>query len=590
MFLNIQLQSPIFFALLLLIPIIWYLSRRYLAFRQKTMRAFGEQMGPSEIASSRFWLFLVGMAFLGVAAVNPRVQGKPIMVSQKGGDVVFALDVSKSMLAEDVRPNRLERGKLVCLSLLQGFDNQRVAVVVFAGDAFVLMPFSTNYQAVADFISEANPGQVSAQGSDFVNLAATLKEYFGKGEFAQRGIVVLSDGEDHSELKASDVQEMNKDGLVFFTVGLGTKKGAPIPDGRGYLQDVSGKKVVSKLEPKSLKTLAGKHGKYFSPSQTRALLSSIRHLKESHFSDMKSYEYNSLFQYLLFPGMLLILWSLFAGRKKSIAIFLIVWIIPSLASAQNENHKRLLKADKAYKTQHFDEATKLYKEVVDDDFYNEKAVYNLGVAQAKAGNQKEALKTFAEAVEMSDNQEDKANSLYNQGTLELAQKDKLAQSIEHLKEALANNPNDMDIRKNLAKAIQLKRKQDQQKQDQQKQDQQKQDQQKQDQQKQDQQKQDQQKQDQQKQDQQKQDQQKQDQHKQDQQKQDQQKQDSQQEEQGNKGEQNKDDKQQSNKKPVNIRKQKALQKLKAVEEAEKKVRRRMQKIKGLNNKNAKKEW
>lgn len=305
-----------YLALLIVVPILWYLAREYNSYRLKGLKVFGgasQVEGQGSIVPSKFWIFLLGFLLLAIAAANPRIKGKPVTTTRKGGDIIFALDVSKSMLAEDVKPSRLKRAKLLCLNLLQDFDNQRVAVVVFAGDAYVTMPFSTNYSAVSTFIDEANPSQVSAQGSDYVDLIETLIEFFGKDKLAERGVVVLSDGEDHSELKSADVKKANEAGLVFFTVGIGKTKGAPIPDGRGYLEDRRGQKVITKLHPKPLKILAGSEGQYFTLSEKEALLRDIRRLRESNFSDMKSYEYNSLFQWFLFPGILLMLFP-FWGR------------------------------------------------------------------------------------------------------------------------------------------------------------------------------------------------------------------------------------------------------------------------------------
>ncbi len=605
LFHNLDIQSPYSFGLLLAIPLLWYLVQQFQAFRQKNLRLFGrdemiaEQLQSTGIVPRRFWMFLLGIGLLAIAATNPRIQGKPIHITKKGGDVIFALDVSRSMLAQDVKPSRLERAKLVCLNLLQGFDNQRVAVVVFAGDAYVTMPFSTNYSAVANFIDEANPNQVSAQGSDYENLISTLEEYFGKDPQAERGVVVLSDGEDHSDLSPAEVKKANEGGLIFFTVGIGSTKGAPIPTRRGYLQDKSGKKVISKLHKKSLQTLAGKHGKYFTVSQEGALLSAIRHLREQNFSDLTSYAYQSLFQYFLFPGLLFILFSFFAARPKSqqaITVFLLFFSV--FAQAQSA-HQQFLEGDRAFKKEEYDVAAQKYKEALQNDDSNVQALYNLGVAEAKANHKKQALQYFAQAAEQADNQQDRASALYNAGTLLLSEKGQLDQSIQLLKEALRNSRNDDDIRKNLARAIQLKRQQQKKNQQQQKKNQQKKDQQNKDKQNKDQQNKDQQNKDQQNKDKQNKDQQNKDQQNKDQQNKDKQNKDQQdkdkqdQQNQQPKDQQNSDQNQKNQnhqKQPINIKKQKALQKLKAVEEAERKVRRKMQRMKGKNSARKGKNW
>ncbi len=315
-----NIQAPLYLALLLLLPLLWYVFQLYTSFRKKGVLVFGSMVSddnPNQVGRN-FWLFLIGMAFLAIAALNPRIQGQPVKIDKKGGDVIFAIDVSKSMLAQDIKPNRLERAKLVCLDLLKGFDNQRVAVVVFAEGAYVTMPFTTNYSSVSTFVMEASPNLISAQGSSLANLIATLLEFFGKDEVAERGVVVLSDGEDHSELTSKVVSKANHQGLIFFPVGMGTAHGGPIPQGRGYyLEDKSGKKVITKLNAHSLKKMTGKNGQYFSVAETHALLREIRQLRDSNFSDITTFEYRSLFQYFLFPGLVFIILS-FVDKKISL--------------------------------------------------------------------------------------------------------------------------------------------------------------------------------------------------------------------------------------------------------------------------------
>ncbi len=611
---NISIESPAFLAVLLVLPLLWFLVREYKSYRKKGVKAFGGMMqieGQGGMLPKTYWAFLVGVFLLAIAATNPRLQGKPITITRKGGDVIFALDVSKSMLAQDVKPSRLERAKLLCLNLLQDFDNQRVAVVVFAGNAYVTMPFSTNYSSVANFIDEANPGQVSAQGSDYRELVETLIEFFGVDKSAEKGVVVLSDGENHSELKSSDVKKANEAGLVFFTVGVGKTKGVPIPDGRGYLQDRSGKKVITKLHKKSLKKLAGKHGKYYSLSQADDLLRDIRRLRESNFSDLKSYEYHSLFQWFLLPAIVFLLlpfWKPKGAAKSWAKLSIIILILTTLGGEglAQDSHQKLLKGDSAFKKQKYEDAAKWYGEVAEQAPENTQALYNSGVAEAEANKKKEALEFFAKAAEVADNQQDKASALYNAGTLLLSEKDQLDTSIELLKDALRNSPKDLDIRKNLAKAIQLKRQQQKQKQkqneqnNQQKQKQNNQDNQQKQQNNDKQQKENQQQnqqQNQQDQNKQKQDPQDQNKQKQQQNKQDNQNQPQNKDPQSKKQQQNKDpkrfdDNHQKNdgQKPISIKKQKALQKLKMIDARERSVRKKMQKLKGKNAKHSGKNW
>lgn len=273
-----------------------------------------------------------------------------------------------------------------------------------------------------------------------------------------------------------------------------------------------------------------------------------------------------------------------------IKIFLIFLIFGAIAvdGLAQDSHEQMRKGDKLYKKEQFEEAAKVYGKVVEEETDNVQALYNSGVAEAKNDNKEDALQYFAKAAEMANNQHDKASALYNAGTLLLTEKDKIDESIELLKEALRNSPKDMDIRKNLAKALQMKRLQ--QKQEQQKQQEKDKNQDKKDKKQQDDQ------QDKQEQDKQEKDEQQNKDKKDQQEKENEQGQDNPKDKEGAEQEQkkqqdfDKNQQKQDTKKPMSIEKQKALQKLKSIESAERNVRMKIQKLKGKNSNRSGKNW
>jgi len=271
-----------------------------------------------------------------------------------------------------------------------------------------------------------------------------------------------------------------------------------------------------------------------------------------------------------------------------IKIFLIFFIFGAIAvdGLAQDSHEQMRKGDKLYKKEQFEEAAKVYGKVAEEETDNVQALYNSGVAEAKNDNKEDALQYFAKAAEMANNQHDKASALYNAGTLLLTEKDKIDESIELLKEALRNSPKDMDIRKNLAKALQMKRLQ--QKQEQQKQQEQDKNQDKKDN--------NQDKKDKEQQDEQQQDKQQNKDKKDQQEKESEQEQDNPKDKEGAEQEQKKqqdfdeNQQKQDTKKPMSIEKQKALQKLKSIEAAERSVRMKIQKLKGKNSNRSEKNW
>lgn len=254
-------------------------------------------------AASKHWLLFAAFCCAILMLARPQFGTQEETVKKKGVEIIIALDISNSMLAEDVSPNRLERSKMLLSKLVDRFENDKVGLIVFAGDAFTQLPITSDFVSAKMFLSTINPGMIDRQGTNLnaaINLAAhsfTPQQGIGKS------IVLITDGEDHEEGALEAAREASKQGIVLNVLGVGSPEGAPIPDKRtgDYRKDRAGNTVITRLNEEMCKELsaAGK-GIYAridnSNSAQNALFKEVDKLAKSE-TDSKVYkEYDEQFQ------------------------------------------------------------------------------------------------------------------------------------------------------------------------------------------------------------------------------------------------------------------------------------------------------
>lgn len=255
--------------LILAVPTLWVLL---LATRSRAARRLHEFVAPGLHASlgidprrsRRAWrsaLRLVALGLLVIAAARPQWGASEVEVEQEGIDLVVALDISRSMLAEDVKPSRLDRAKLEISELVESLDGDRVGLVFFAGAAFPQCPLTVDYAAARLFLSQADPTMIGAQGTDLSSALFTALELFDDEGGRARVILVVTDGEDFGDDVAPALEALREKQVTLYAVGMGTAEGAPIPDvdetgrRRGFVRDRDGDVVMSRLEEAELLSL-----------------------------------------------------------------------------------------------------------------------------------------------------------------------------------------------------------------------------------------------------------------------------------------------------------------------------------------------
>jgi Ca-activated chloride channel family protein len=269
----------------------------------------------------------LGLSFLIIALVNPKMGTKLKTIKRQGVDVVFALDVSKSMLAEDIAPNRLEKSKQLISKIIDKLGSDRVGIIIYAGNAYPLLPITTDHAAAKMFLQNADPDMVSSQGTAINEALKLAKSYYDDDDQTNRYLFVISDGEDHEENVSYVADEATKEGIKIYTIGVGTTKGGPIPLKRegtliGYKKDRQGEVVITQLNDKTLSTIAkdGK-GQYLLGNNTTKTVDYIDELllaaDKKEFETKQFSDYKDQFQWFIGLGLLFLLFDTFMFNKQT---------------------------------------------------------------------------------------------------------------------------------------------------------------------------------------------------------------------------------------------------------------------------------
>ena len=315
----LRFEDPIYLWMLLIIPI--FVLMRFIVWqkRKRNLRKFGDPSLLKEMMPDvskyrptiKFCLLLSAITILIFMIARPQVGSKISHEKREGIEVLIALDISNSMLAQDVIPSRLEKSKLLIEDLVDHFTNDKVGLVVFAGDAFVQLPITNDYVSAKMFLQNINPSLITTQGTDLARAISLSQSCFTQREHIGRAIIVITDGEDHEGGALEAAREAYKKGINVFILGVGTSKGAPIPDGNGgYLKDNSGQTVLSALNEQMCQQVAkAGNGVYIhvdNTSDAQEKLNKELSKLQSGISDTVVYsEYNEQFQ--IFGIILLLL-------------------------------------------------------------------------------------------------------------------------------------------------------------------------------------------------------------------------------------------------------------------------------------------
>lgn len=334
---GIEFHRPIWFWSLLSLPALAAFYIIGLRWKNRKLKQFAEpQLIPHlfpDLSSTRsilkFFLFRYAVAFILIGVIDPKVGTRLEEVKSEGIDIAIALDVSSSMMAKDIAPNRLERAKQAISKLLDRLQGDRVCLIVFAGDAYVQLPITTDYEAARMFLSGIDTDAVPVQGTS-IGLAIELAmESFDPESTTSKAIIVITDGENHEDDAIEAAEKAAGQGITVHAIGMGSVEGSPIPEynraGReiGFKKDKDGNTVVSALNEEMLRQLVSAGNGIFTRASSsvvglNALVDDLSSLEKEEVGTFSFADYEHRFQWFIAAGILLLIIDamISSGKKK----------------------------------------------------------------------------------------------------------------------------------------------------------------------------------------------------------------------------------------------------------------------------------
>ena len=476
---ELLIVGPVLFATLIFCSFLFH------NWRKKVWRILGLAYSSTKLKKSfgsvrfftKYTLLALSLLFLGLSLASLQMGGQKQKVNRKGTDVVFALDVSRSMLAEDIAPNRLDKAKLLISRTLGQLSGDRVGLIAYAGSAYPALPITTDYVSAKMALDAASPNAVPSQGT---NLAAALEyafDYFNPASPAGRFIIVFTDGEDHEELEGLELPEFP---VQILFVGLGTQSGGPIPiqktrSGTIYKKDKKGEVVITRRDEKILSTLMEEIGaNYIDGNRTDEAIKLVQDFiltgEQAAISEEIAIDYEPQFQWFLFPALLfLLLYVLLPNKIGNPTKYgaLILLLACSSLKAQNADTLQSSSTIKEGGAHDYYKSIKQGNKLAQEDnsstasqeFLNATAInpegfegwYNLGSSLLKEGKTDEAKNALKESLRRTKSKNKKSDALYNLGDAAFDQ-EAYEEAVNYYKESILQNPSRTDAQYNYNRA------------------------------------------------------------------------------------------------------------------------------------------
>ncbi|MCR9181478.1 MAG: VWA domain-containing protein [Flavobacteriaceae bacterium] len=330
-----QFEDTTYFIVLAVIPLLIVVYLIFTVWKNRAQKNFAQREALNRLSPSKstfksiLKLTLVCLAFflLVIALVNPRIGTKTEEIKREGVDVVFAIDVSKSMLAEDIAPNRLEKSKQIVNQLLNKLGGDRVGIIGYAGSAFPQLPITTDYNAARMFLSAMNTEMVSSQGTAIAEAIELSKTYFDQENPTSKVLIIISDGEDHQGNATTISTEASNQGIKIISIAVGKTSGGPIPIKRNgilqeYMRDSNGERVITRMEEDVLREVATKtEGLFLYGEITSDVVEEVSKflntLDKEAFDSVQFSEFKNQFQWFLGVALLLLFIDIFLLERKT---------------------------------------------------------------------------------------------------------------------------------------------------------------------------------------------------------------------------------------------------------------------------------
>ena len=470
-----RFEEPTYLYLLAALPLIailrWVLERKQL----KRLKLFGDptllrHLMP-DVSKMRpvvkFWMLLAAMALIIVMMARPQMGTRISHEKRTGIESIIAMDISNSMLAEDVTPSRLDRTKMMVENLVDNFTDDKIGLIVFAGDAFVQLPITSDYVSAKMFLSEIEPSLIATQGTDIATAINMAANSFTQQQGVGKAIIVITDGEDHEGGALEAAKAAKKKGMRVYVLGVGSDKGAPIPLGNGdYMKDRSGNTVMTKLNEEMCRQIAEAGGGAYihvdnNTNAQRQLDSELAKLSKKEMQSTIYSDYDEQFQAFGIIAIILLILEIcilesknpiarrlnIFGRKQRTTTLIVALLVASASFAQNDR-RYITQGNKLFRSGQFDKAEVAYRKAIEKNPRNPQAHYNLGNSLMAQKKDSAAVQSFQKSTELETSKIRKAMAFHNMGVV--CQQHKMyGEAIEAYKNSLRLNPKDDATRYNL---------------------------------------------------------------------------------------------------------------------------------------------
>lgn len=470
-----RFEEPTYLYLLAALPLIailrWVLERKQL----KRLKLFGDptllrHLMP-DVSKMRpvvkFWMLLAAMALIIVMMARPQMGTRISHEKRTGIESIIAMDISNSMLAEDVTPSRLDRTKMMVENLVDNFTDDKIGLIVFAGDAFVQLPITSDYVSAKMFLSEIEPSLIATQGTDIATAINMAANSFTQQQGVGKAIIVITDGEDHEGGALEAAKAAKKKGMRVYVLGVGSDKGAPIPLGNGdYMKDRTGNTVMTKLNEEMCRQIAEAGGGAYihvdnNTNAQRQLDSELAKLSKKEMQSTIYSDYDEQFQAFGIIAIILLILEIcilesknpiarrlnIFGRKQRTTTLIIALLVASASFAQNDR-RYITQGNKLFRSGQFDKAEVAYRKAIEKNPRNPQAHYNLGNSLMAQKKDSAAVQSFQKSTELETSKIRKAMAFHNMGVV--CQQHKMyGEAIEAYKNSLRLNPKDDATRYNL---------------------------------------------------------------------------------------------------------------------------------------------
>ncbi len=470
-----RFEEPTYLYLLAALPLIailrWMLERKQL----KRLKLFGDptllrHLMP-DVSKMRpvvkFWMLLAAMALIIVMMARPQMGTRISHEKRTGIESIIAMDISNSMLAEDVTPSRLDRTKMMVENLVDNFTDDKIGLIVFAGDAFVQLPITSDYVSAKMFLSEIEPSLIATQGTDIATAINMAANSFTQQQGVGKAIIVITDGEDHEGGALEAAKAAKKKGMRVYVLGVGSDKGAPIPMGNGdYMKDRTGNTVMTKLNEEMCRQIAEAGGGAYihvdnNTNAQRQLDSELAKLSKKEMQSTIYSDYDEQFQAFGIIAIILLILEIcilesknpiarrlnIFGRKQRTTTLIVALLVASASFAQNDR-RYITQGNKLFRSGQFDKAEVAYRKAIEKNPRNPQAHYNLGNSLMAQKKDSAAVQSFQKSTELETSKIRKAMAFHNMGVV--CQQHKMyGEAIEAYKNSLRLNPKDDATRYNL---------------------------------------------------------------------------------------------------------------------------------------------